>query len=81
MSERFYDSYVRILKRKKMVYFIKLLVDSPKILQASHAVLLPLPLNAVTMSQPVIVNKNGNALHISSPKHFAYSCIGSHLLC
>ena len=68
-------------EKKKMVYFIKLLVASSKTPQTSHALFLPLPLNTNTVSQPVIAYQNGNTLYISSPKHFAYSCIGSNLLC
>ena len=57
-----------------MVYFIKLLVASSNTPQTFRVVFLLRPLNA-DVSQAVIAYQNGNALHISSPKHFKYSCI------
>ena len=79
--KRFYYIYLWILRRKKMVYFIKLLVASSKTPQTFHAIFLPRPMSAGTVSQPVIAYQNGNVLQISSTKHFAYSRIGSPLLC
>ena len=64
-------SYLCILRRKKTVYFIKLLVTSSTAPQTSHAVFLPRTLNADTVPQSVIAYENVNALYISSPKHFA----------
>ena len=61
--------------------FLKLFKASSKKPQTFHAVFLPRQLNADTVSQPVIAYQNSNTQHISSPKHFAYSCIGNHLLC
>ena len=66
IMKRFYVSYLWILKRKKLVYFIKLLVASWKTPPTFHAVFLPRPLNVDTVSQPEIAYQNGNALHISS---------------
>ena len=72
-------SYLWILKRKKMTYVRKLPVASSETFQASHVIFLPKPLNADNVSQPVIASQNSKALHISSSKHFAYSCICSYL--
>ena len=73
--KRFYYSYLWILRRRKMVYFIKPLVASSETPQTFHAIFLPRPLNAETVSQPVIAHRNGTAQQISSTKHFAYSRI------
>ena len=56
------QNYHCILRRKKMVYFVKPLVASSETPQTFYAVFLPRPLNADTVSQPVIPYQNGNAL-------------------
>ena len=66
IMKRFYVSYLWVLKRKKLIYFIKLLVASWKTPPTFHAVFLPRPLNVDTVSQPEIAYQNGNALHVSS---------------
>ena len=63
-----------------MVHLTELLVVSALTPQTSYAVFLPQPLNTDAVLQSVTANQNVNGLHISSPKHFVYSCIGKHYL-